>query len=312
VAQNAPTTTAGFNGFLPPEISAPIFEEAAKQSVVQQLSRQVPLGANGKDIPVVTGKPQAGWVAEGTRKPTTNGTVALKTMRPFKLAAISVMSAEVVRADPVGYATNLRTSLAEAFAVAFDLAALYDQGPDGTPGGGPFPTYLAQTTHTVELGASPAAEGGIYADLNQSLRDLLGRRKRLTGFALDATVEADLNDAVDLNGRPIFVDSPLTETAGPVRAGRLIGRPAFLGELEAAAGAAGSQQIVGFAGDWSKTAYGVVGGISYDVSDQATVTLNGQLVSLFENNLVAVRAEAEYGFLVADPDSFVELTREVA
>jgi hypothetical protein len=43
------------------------------------------------------------------------------------------------------------------------------------------------------------------------------------------------------------------------------------------------------------------------VSNQATVTINGSLVSLFENNLTAVRAEAEYGFLVNDADAFIQL-----
>ena len=38
------------------------------------------------------------------------------------------------------------------------------------------------------------------------------------------------------------------------------------------------------------------------------MTINGSLVSLFEHNLVAVLAEAEYGFLVNDTAAFVELT----
>jgi hypothetical protein len=44
------------------------------------------------------------------------------------------------------------------------------------------------------------------------------------------------------------------------------------------------------------------------VSTEAAVTINGALVSLFENNLVAILAEAEYGFLVNDPSSFVKFT----
>jgi hypothetical protein len=44
------------------------------------------------------------------------------------------------------------------------------------------------------------------------------------------------------------------------------------------------------------------------VSTEATVTINGELVSLFENNLVAILAEAEYGWLVNDTAAFVEYT----
>jgi hypothetical protein len=71
---------------------------------------------------------------------------------------------------------------------------------------------------------------------------------------------------------------------------------------------ANQTDIVGFAGDWSQVAWGSVGGISYRISTEAPVTINGSLVSLFENNLVAVLAEAEYGFLLNDADAFVKLT----
>jgi len=54
--------------------------------------------------------------------------------------------------------------------------------------------------------------------------------------------------------------------------------------------------------------WGVVGGINYRVSTEGAVTLNGELVSLFENNLVAILAEAEYGFLCHDAESFVKYT----
>ena len=66
--------------------------------------------------------------------------------------------------------------------------------------------------------------------------------------------------------------------------------------------------VVGFGGDWTQAAWGAVGGISYRISTEAPVTINGSLVSLFENNLVAILAEAEYGFLVNDVDAFTKLT----
>jgi hypothetical protein len=67
-------------------------------------------------------------------------------------------------------------------------------------------------------------------------------------------------------------------------------------------------------GDWQQVVWGQIGGISYDVSDQATLDMsaNGDgsgLVSLWQNNLVAVRVEAEFGVLVNDPASFVKLTK---
>jgi len=314
MAVTAATTTSDFSGFLTREQSAPIFEEAAKASVVQRLAQQVELGFTGKSVPVVTGRMQAGWVAEGAQKPASKGAIGLKNMDPKKIAAIAIVSAEVVRANPGNYMNLIRSQVAEAFALTFDLAALYDKGGDGTAGGGPFSTWIAQTTKAVELGTTTQANGGIHGDIVAGLEALVSDGKRLTGFALDDTMEPMLLGAVDANGRPIYIDTPLDETTTAARPGRLLGRPSFMGEGvgEAVPGTASTTYTVGFGGNWRQAAWGVVGGITYDVSTEATVTINGELTSLWENNLVAVRAEAEYGFLVNDPESFVEYTETTA
>lgn len=67
--QTKATMTNEFAGFLRPDQAQPIFDEAMKTSVVQSLARQIPVGVNGVEIPVTTGKPEAGWVAEAGLKP---------------------------------------------------------------------------------------------------------------------------------------------------------------------------------------------------------------------------------------------------
>ena len=307
----AATKTSDFSGFITATQAAPIFERAARNSVVQQLATRVPLAGNGTDIPYVTGRPTAGWVSEGNTKPATSGSMSLKTLSPKKLAAILVVSSEVVRANPGGYMEVMQASLAESFAIAFDYAALHDAGPDGTAGGGPFATYVDQTTKAIELGGSAQASGGVYGDLVRALREVVtdsdasGRRYRLNGWALDAVTEPALLAATTTTGEPVFIDRPYEETTSAARPGRLLGRPSFMGE-----GVASPNQtsVVGYGGDWSQAAWGVVGGISYSMSTEASVTINGSLVSAFENNLVVIRAEAEYGFVVADAEAFVKLT----
>lgn len=298
MAQNAATKTTDFAGFLKPAEAEAYFTQAARQSVVQSLTRKVPLGATGQEIPVVTSKPTAGWVAEGGQKPTTNGALGLKSMGPKKLAAITVVSAEVVRANPGNYVNLFRDQIAEAFAIAFDAAALH--GTNSPFGAG---NNIAATTKAVELGTATQANGGIYQDVNTALKLLVDDKKKLTGWALDDTTEPIFNSAVDLNGRPLFVDATYEESA--LSGGRLLRRPAFYNEGVA------NGTTVGFAGDWSQAVWGAVGGITYDVSTEATVTINGELTSLWEHNLVAIRAEAEYGFLVNDTASFVKLTEGV-
>jgi HK97 family phage major capsid protein len=312
VAITAARTTGDFAGFLRPDQAAPIFDRAAKVSLVQQLARRIPLGASGVEIPVTTGRMTAGWVAEAGQKPASQGALGIKTMTPKKVAAVAVVSAEVVRANPGGYMDTLRPQIAEAFAVAFDNAALHDAGPDGTAGAGPFATYVDQTTKTVEVGGTAQASGGIHGDINAGLSLLVNGGKRLSGFVFDDRMEPQFNGAVDTTGRPLFIDSPVVDEAGPVRQGRVLGRPARIGPglrhtYSVTAGTTTTNyEVLGYGGDWSQAAWGVVGGITYDVSTEATVTINGVLTSLWENNMVAIRAEAEYGWLVNDAESFVQ------
>lgn len=297
MAITAATKTSDFSGFLNREQSEAIFTTAAQSSVVQQLSPKVPLGFSGKSIPVVTGKVTAGWVAEGAQKPASSGSMALKTMDPKKLAAIAVVSAEVVRANPGGYMDVLRPQIAEAFAVAFDAAALH-----GTAS--PFSTNIDTGSSTQEMTGLTPAFTAVYDDLNAGLRTLVNAGKKPTGWAFDSRMEPEFNAAKDSSGRPIFLDATYTNSAGLIQEGRLLGRRAFLGDGVYA----DTPKIYGYLGDWSQTAWGAVGEISYSVSTEATVTINGVLTSLWENNLVAILAEAEYGWLVNDAASFVKFT----
>lgn len=297
MAITAATTLENLKGFIKPDLAEPYFAAARRASVVQQLARQVPLGINGIEVPIVTSKTEAGWVAEGGKKPATQMGMGVKAMKPHKLAAIAVVSAEVIRANPAGFIELLKEDIGEAFATAFDKAVLFGtNSPFGSD------QHLSATSKSVTLGTAQQDKGGLFADVNGALKILTVAGKDLTGFAFDRTVEADFNSAVDVNGRPLFIDSPLEEAAAPFRAGKLLGRPAFVGK------GVGDTTIAGFAGDWTKVIWGTTGGITYDVTDQATVTVNEQLVSLWEHNLVAIRAEAEFGFLNADKDAFVKFT----
>jgi HK97 family phage major capsid protein len=298
--------------FLPPEMSGPIFEQAARVSVAMQLMRQVPLGINGKNIPTITGRPTAAWVNEGEKKPATKTTLGLKNMVPKKLAAIGVMSKETVRANPGGYVQIFQNQLAEAFGIAFDEAVLHGTNT-------PFAAYLDQTSKSVELGQTTQANGGVYGDFVTALDLVVSDtsaisganpspvRRKVTGFAIDTVVEPNLLGQTDTTGRPLFVDTangapPNTDRVMSV--GSLLGRRTVMADYVATDDLA---TVVGYGGDWTQAVWGVTSGITYRTTDQATVTINNELVSCFENNLIAILAEAEYGFLINDLNSFVRI-----
>ena len=303
MAITAAKKLADFSGFIKPELAGPIFDEAAKGSAAMSLIRKVPLGASGQAFPIVTSRPTANWTAEGAQKHTTEAGLGLVKMEPKKLTAIAVASQEVIRANPGGYSETLAGLLADAFARAFDLAVFHNKGGDGN-GTSPFETTLAATTKSVTLGA--AAGTNTYDDLVKAMGlNLQGTpKKQVTGFAFDTGFEIDLLNAKDASGRPLFAEAAYTGAVPALRSGSVLGRTTYMHEN------VGLDKTVGFAGDWSKCAWGTVGGITMDISTEATVTIGGQLVSLYENNLVAVRAEAEYGFAVADKEAFVKIARK--
>lgn len=313
MAITAATITTDFNAaFRQPTLAGFVFERAARQSVVQALATRQAMGGNGVSVPVITGRPQVGWVSEGGTKPATSGTTDVKTLTPKKIAAILVVSKEVVRANPGGYVEQMKSQLADQFAYAFDAAALHDEGPDGTAGAGPFATFIDQTTKVSEIGAANAAAGGIHTDFVNALGDIVttkdssGRRREATGWALDTALEPSLWGSLDSSGRPLYLAQPTDQTGAVLaRQGNLLGRPSIMSSSVASFD---MNSVVGYIGDWRSAIWGQIGGIEFSAADNVPVTVNGALVSTWEKNLVAIKCETEYGFLVDDVSSFSKLT----
>ena len=300
ISENNLATTKDFAGFLEPKQAAPIFEEMAKRSLVQPLAQKVEMGPTGVSIPFWDGDVQAHWVDEAGKKPLAKGGFDNFTMAPKKIAVIFAMSSEVVRANPLNYINVMRNKVAEAFAVAFDNAVLHGENT-------PFGAYLDQTTKTVSL-----SDPNAYGATNNALSLLVNDGKKFTGGLLDNVTEPVINDALDNNGRPLFIEPTYTDTNSLTRTGRILARPITI--AEGVKGAA-PDSAAGYFGDFSKILWGQIGGISYDISDQATLDLSeaqdgSGLTSLWQHNLVAVRCEAEFSALVRDPEAFVKVTTD--
>lgn len=304
--QIAQTGDTMFKGYLEPEQAQDYFAEAEKTSIVQQFARKVPMGTTGQKIPHWVGEVSAAWIGEGDMKPITKGDMTSQTIAPHKIATIFVASAETVRANPANYLGTMRTKVATSFAMSFDRAAIH--GTDS-----PFPTFMAQTTKSISI-ADPGGAGSsdltVYDALAVNGLDILVQDgKKWTHTLLDDIAEPILNGAKDQNGRPLFIESTYGEAASPFRSGRIVSRPTILSDHVALG------TTVGFAGDFSQIIWGQVGGLTFDVTDQATLNLGTpqapNFVSLWQHNLVAVRVEAEYAMHVNDPQAFIRLTNVV-
>ena len=274
--------------------------DSRKYSWVQQVGTQVQFGyAGGRylNIEDLSG----GFVtAEGGKKPVANPTVTAGDIAVREWAVVVPVPVRLFKADPQGAIAKIQQKIPEAYARAFDQLATTGAGVSGQ-------SNLSAVTKTVALGTSTRANGGIWADFNAGLQLLVNDHKKLTGTVLDTVIEPVVNGAVDLQGRPLFLDTPVGPDSNSIlREGRLLGRPArYVEDIESGTGAT---KTVGYMGDWSRLLYGTIGGIDYFVSREGTyVDDAGTTHSAVQENLILFRAEALLGVQVADDSAFVRV-----
>jgi len=208
---------------LPPTITGPIFNLTTEQSAVQQLARKVPLSIDANTvIPVSMDIPVAGWVTEGQKKPVAQQSVGIRQMSGKKLALILPVSEELTRSNPAGLYDQLKQDLPAALSRAFDYAAIH--GKDlRTGAAGPFgENYLRSTQNVIDLGATSAANGGIYIDLVSGEELVVNSDFDFSGFVGDPRLRVRVKKAVDTTGQPIWSSDP----HGGVNTSSLIGYPA--------------------------------------------------------------------------------------
>ena len=267
---------------LPPDISAEILAKMQTESAVMRLAREVKLPGRGLSIPVITSDPEAAWVGETDSKPVSDPGLTTKIMEAYKLAVIVPFSNEF-RRDAAALYDELVRRLPLALATKFDETVI---GAVNAPGANFTGLGSAQTQ---EIGSATYA-GLVAADI-----DIAAHGGMLNGFALSPQGRGAILAATDQNGRPIFVNSA-AEGAIPM----ILGAPTYIskGALDAA------NDVVGIAGDWSQAMYGTVEGVKIDYSSDATlIDSNSNAINLFQQNMFAVRAEIEIGF-VADANCF--------
>lgn len=281
---------------LPTELSNEIMQKTQAQSAVMQLARQIALPGRGLTIPVIAGDPTAAWVDETDAKPVSTPTLSQKVMSAYKLAVIVPFSMEF-RRDAAALYDALVQRLPGALAAKFDNTVFFGSAP-----GSNFDTFAACTAQNI--GSSNTYAGLVAADGDIATHDGI-----MNGIVLSPAGKSTLLGALDGDNRPLFINS-VAEGAVPM----VLGARAVLCKAAYKAGASGSPATpnkVGVAGDWTQAVYGTVEGVRITYSEDAALTINSTLTSLFEHNMFAVRAEIEVGFR-ADTSCFNLLTTPYA
>lgn len=292
------TPTNRSNIQLPNEVSAEILQKMQEGSKVMQLARRIALPGRGVQIPVIAADPTADWVAETGLKPVSNPTLDKKIMQAHKLAVIVPFSDEF-RRDAAALYDALVERLPGVLAKKFDNTVFF--GVSGSP--------LANFD-TFENVSTASLQSSVYGGLVSADTDISEQGGTINGFVFSPQGRGMLLGALDGDNRPLFLNS-VSDSAIP----RLLGAPVHFTAAAYKAGSAAADSdpavpdVVGFAGDWTKAMYGTVEGVRISYSADATlITGTDTQINLFQQNMFAVRAEIEVGF-VAQTAFFNALTR---
>jgi len=286
-------TTTGVR--LDPVVSAEIWSAAEYSSAAMQLAQQIPLPGPGVTVDIITGEPEAQWVAETDNKPVSRPTLGSKLMTPYTLAVIVPFSNQF-RRDKARLYQELVRKLPQALGKKFDQTVF---GNVAAPG---------SNFDKLSGAASVGIAGNTYKGLVAADQAVATGGGTLNGWAIAPQGRGLLLGAVDGFGRPLFTQGP--NEGGSVT--QLLGQPVFVSPgvylADADGAGAGTAAQLGFAGDWSSAAWGSVEGVSISIADQATLTDGSTQINLWQRNMFAVRAEIEIGFRVRDIAHFVKLT----
>ena len=280
---------------LPNEVSNMIIQSTQESSAIMALANRINLPGPGLTIPMITADPEADWVAETAAKPVSNPSLSTKVMTPYKLAVIVPFSDEFARDYDALY-DALVARIPGALAKKFDATVFHGSAP-----GSGFNVLAGCTAQTIS-----GSGNSFYGALVNADVAIAAQGGDVNGYAFSPQARGEVLSALDSTNRPIFINN-VAEGAIP----RLLGHPVHYSKGAYKAGTSGSgatPDVIGFAGDWTKAWYGTVEGVKIDISNQATLTISGTAVNLWEHNMFAVKAEIEVGF-IADTNVFNRITR---
>ncbi len=289
---------------LPAEVSSEIITQVQNESAVMRLARKVELPGRGLTIPTITGDPEAAWVDETNVKPVSRPSFGTKNMKGYTLAVIVPFSNQFRRDMSQLYAAVIER-LPGALGKKFDSTVFNGSAP-----GSGFDVLSGVTAQTIS-----GDNHSFYGALVNAEVAIGNAGYDINGYAFSPQARGEMLSALDKDDRPIFINN-VSEGAIP----RLLGHGVYYSRGlyfagNAASGTSGQSgyvaakdDVLGFAGDWTKARYGVVQGVDISISDQATLTIGTEAVNLWERNMFAVRAEIEVGF-IAETSAFNKITR---
>lgn len=286
------------NVALPADVSKEIWANAVDESAFMRAARRINIPGTGTTIQTITGEPAADWVAETNAKPVSAHTFGKHAITPYKLAVIEAFSDEFLRDKNALYDECVRR-LPAALGKKFDSTIMGTSAPGS--GFDVLGTGVTKKTILPDTGVT------VYDRFVGIDGDVSANNGIMNKIVLAPQGKSIVLGATDQTGHPLFTPGVQSNTVGSILGCDVsVARGVY---VAGASGSPGTAAVVGVAGDFSGVMWGSVEGVKMSVSDQATITdANSNTISLWQNNMVAVRFEIEVAFAVMDKSQLYLLT----
>lgn len=285
------------NGQIPTEQSTLVLKDFMQNSAVMQLATYEEMTKPKKQFSYLADGPGAYWVGEAEKIQTSKATWLQAEMEAKKLGVIIPVSKEFLNYTVSDFFNQMGPAIAEAFYTKFDQAALFGNNSPYAAGTSVF-ERITDSGNTLAQGSA----GSLYSELNGLMALVEDGDNDPNGFTTTRRFRKDLRGAVDQNGIPVF------NTANQGVANQLLGLP--VGYVNGKSWDYSKANLI--TGDWQYARYGILQGIEYAVSQDATLTTiadeNGDPINLFERDMFALRATMHVGFMTLKDDAFAALT----
>lgn len=280
---------------VPQPLAAVMLRNIEFKSVCISYLRKWPMTSKTLDINSVDDDIDAAVVStEAGLKATKKGTFKQLTLTTKEIAVIVPLTEEWE--SNANFATNafLREQCEQAIARKLDRIYL---GYEDT---GTFAEDVSGDIPAAHIIAYPAGDD-LLVDSSNALGAIEedGYQDNIA-WAAHTTLKASLRNLRDDNNQPIFQPANAKEPA------TLYGYPIRFSRNMLSTGSPAAHELI--VGDWAYAFEGLRGTIRYDITDQATVTIGGEAVNLWEHNMKAIKMWVRRAFRIRNVNAFAKVT----
>jgi HK97 family phage major capsid protein len=294
--QSINRAASGSDPLVPEPFVAEIIKEMPKSSAVMNLARRVPMSSKTQRQPVMSVLPEAYFVSGDTgRKQTSSAEWENLVLTAEEIAVIVPIPESYLDDSAIPIWSEVRPYIAEAFGRRLDKTALFNDARPTTWGEAIVNTAIAAGNSVVEGSGEDLAE-----EVAELLQVLAEQGANPNGFATAPGFHWRLTRMRSTDGLPIY--APPAGTQPATLYGQALPQIMNGGWFPTVA-----SLIVG---DWTKAIWGVRQDMTFKVFTEGVISddSGNVVLNLMQQDSIALRVTARFGWQVANPVNAVETT----